>query len=201
MLIIPKGTFCHTIASDPDYKILQAYYISYKPHDILVYEEKFPLEIRDREGNTPVYNVTSTPLKDLKILEYDEAKVIFDKLYRNNRKLKLQTDMILRVFLASFRTLQRPLVGRELLIRELLTNVYYGDTNHIYDAFEVSFELDLHLCHYPYQVFINALRRKGFDGIIDIADIRYNTYNVIAPVVIFNPERMQLIDSQILHTL
>lgn len=201
MLTIPRGTFCHTITSDPDYKITKVHYISYKSHDILVYKEKFPLEIRDREGETPVYGVISTPLKDLKILGYYEGKTIFDKLYQKNRRFKLQTDLILRVFLASYKTLNRPFVGRELLVRELLQNVYYGDANHIYDAFVITFEFDLHLYHYPYQVFANAIQRKGFSGIIDIADIRYSAYSVISPVIVLNPEHMKIIDSQILHGL
>ena len=196
MFILPKGTICHTISSDPSYTIAGTHYISFLPNDISVYRLKFPWEVREREGDTPIYDFYSTPKRDLKILEYEEAKRIFDRLYDKNEPFRLQVGMIIAMFLDSFQYLDRSLNGRELLIYELFSNVRYGDRARVYDAFEVSFEMDIWLFLYPYVTFFKALRRKGYDGLVDTADIRYNTYDVRCPVVVINPDRMELLGSQ-----
>lgn len=192
-MIIPKGTKCHTISSDPLYHIGVTHYISFLPEDIALYRARFPWEVRDREGNTPIYDFVSIPLKDLKIADHDGAKIIFDRIYEKNESFRLQVGMILCMFLDSFSYLTRSLTGNELLVYELLSKVRMGDFKRLYDAFEVSFEVDNYLFMYPYQVYFQALRRKGFDGVLDTADILYNTYNTTAPVVVLNPDRMKIV--------
>ena len=193
MIVVPKGTVFHTITSDPDYSVGLLHYVSFLPEDIKQYQEKFPLEIRDREGNTPVYEVLTVSEKDLKILEHSEAKVIFDRIYAKNSRFRIQLGLVLRTFLDTFQYLDRPLNGRELLVHELLANVCNGDVRHIYDAFEVAFELDNWIFDYPFKTFISAAKRKGYDGIVDTADLRYGTYDVKAPAVIFNSQKLRLL--------
>lgn len=199
MFIIPKEAKCHTITSDPNYNVGQVHYFSYLKTDIEVYRCKFPSEIMEREGLTPIYDILSTPAKDLKILEYEESKNIFFKIYRKNTKIRTQIGMILTMFLDSFGYLNRTLNTREQKIRNLLSEVVNGNQEYIYDAFEISLELDHWIFSKPYKVFFNAIQRNGFDGIVDTADIFYNDYSIERPIISFNKNKMKIVKTQLLQ--
>ena len=198
-IVIPKGTEFHTIDSDGNYTTIDVpHYVSYLPEDIALYRREFPIEIHERYGDIPIYDVITKPKRDIWIASHEAGLSLFTGMLMEHRILQGQLQVVLDIFLNSFEHLNRILNEREAKVYSLLQESLgvHSSIEKLYDAFVVSMELDDPMFKQPYEQFAFQLMKYGYSGILDEADMHYNSYQAKQPLIILDPTCVKLIDIQ-----
>lgn len=190
----------YTISDDPDYKPGLINYVSWLPQDIELYRQEFPREIRERNGLVPTYETKQRPAKRLHVPSYRDTLAIVSNLRKTDPHFEPQVMETLKVFAISFENqeLERPLNEREKKVYKLVKSAssVMHTPKTFTDAFIVTFELDNPIFLRPYQLFIQALHAHDYDGVYDVADIWYNSYHPIAPVIIFGEGSLEVVETR-----
>lgn len=195
-ITLPKGIELHTIVSDENYRMDAPHYVSYLERDIELYRKEFPKEIHELYGDIPIYDVVTETTKNIHIPHEAASLAIFACVLVDSKVTMAQLKAVLDIFYSSLKECDHPLNGREQMVLNLLRKTFspHHSIKDFYDSFVVSMELDDPLFHQPYKEFAKLLKKHGYSGIIDIADIRYNTYQAEQPLIILDTSCIRVKD-------
>ena len=180
--VIKKGTKLQTITVNPDYKIPNRMYASYKPEDTIRYKGRYANLARKRyadgDGNDNVYKVININTKNINIPSHEKSASVFNDLYKSDKQFKKEVD-------AAFDRWNKTPNGHWANRKKLFAKVRSGKASdrEMYDAFNIT--LTDHDYNAP-KKFYKQLKNEGYGAIYDMNDSKYGGYKANAPVIIFD---------------
>lgn len=177
--VIKKGTKLQTITVNPDYKIPNRMYASYKSADMTRYKGRYANLASKRYANGgSVYKVINMNTKDINVPSHEKSASIFNDLYKSDKAFKKEVD-------SAFERWDTNPNERIANRKKLFAKVRSGKASdrEMYDAFNIT--LTDHDYNAP-KKFYKKLKNEGYGAVHDLNDSRYGVYKANDPVIIFD---------------
>lgn len=195
--ILKRGTEFSRIQVEPSFIAGRAFYATHLQSDANMYAALYGRSLIRRsadEANRPtIHQVKLETTKDLRMPSEEKAANTVASLARNRQ---FRNDLAYSISDAR-RKMPRP--GQKELLRDAQKIVQnkpktwdYGDRKKVYEAFNLSL-----VYHEPGEVraqnkFYDALKKKGYDAILDVNDKKYSSYHAKDPVIVFNTDSIRM---------
>lgn len=164
-------------ASEPGER---AAFVAANPNDATKYRGMYGSQLKSQRdmakffgikgGPEGVYRFTGNATDKIKIAGNREGKKVFDRLMKNDPDFAKDTKTVMDAW------------SKDATLRTALEN---GKNQ--YEKFNIALpEHDLPEAARVQSKFYNALKSKGFGGVIDVNDQRYSGYGSKKPIILFN---------------
>ena len=158
----------------------RAAYVAVNPKDATKYRGMYGSQIKSQRdvaklfgvkgGPEGVYRFTGNATDKIKIAGSREGKKTFERLMKSDPEFAKDTQAVLDEW------------NKNPMLRGVLNN-----GRNQYEKFNIALpEHDMPEAARIQSKFYNALKNKGFGGVIDVNDLRYSGYQSKKPIVLFN---------------
>lgn len=176
---LKKGSKLHRVTAHPYSKHDGYAYVSFDDADVKGYKKEISTWLYETEGIATTFDLTMKATKDIKVAsEMEKVKTFLDVL--GDERLDKMS-----IFAMKQRNTneQGELIGKPGKLKNILTKAGFDDATATYYAV---FSMNIFENQNNKQIFIDALKNKGYDAIEDLEDSLSHRIN---PLIVFEREK------------
>lgn len=176
--IIKKGSTFHRVTANPENEKKGYAYVSFKDEDVKGYRKEISTWLYEAEGVAKTFDMTMKATKDIKVAS-EKAKVDAFLDLCGDERLDFLSIISMKQSTTNYKG---EMVGKPAKLKKILTDAGFDDDLATYYAL---FSMNIYRNDNNKNLFINALKSKGYDAIEDIEDSLSHRIN---PLIIFERE-------------
>ena len=178
-MTIKKGSKFHRVTANPTTEKKGYAYVSFKDEDVKGYRKEISTWLDECQGAAKTFDLTMVAKKDIKVAgEVEKINTFLDLLGTE----KLDNMAILRAKKNSKSVYSNELAGKPKRLKDAL--VKQGLNEEVAEYYAI-FSMNIYNNPQNKEAFINALKDKGYDAIVDTEDALAHR---LQPIIVFERE-------------
>lgn len=176
---LKKGSKFHRVTANPQNEEKGYAYVSFDDADVKGYRKEISTWLYETEGIATTFDMTMKATRDIKVAsEIEKVKTFLDILGDE----RLDKVSILRMRNRNTNE-QGELIGKPGKLKNILVKAGFDEETASYYAV---FSMNIFNNHNNKQIFMDALKNKGYDAIEDLEDSLSHRIN---PLIVFEREK------------
>ena len=194
-IVIKNNVPISRITADPSGDLTHQIYAAFKPKDVEKYAGVYGIQISD-VGD--VYKSTYKAVGDeLKIAGHKVGKETFNDMLMKNSKAKHAAKRLLE-YVRDERGFVNP--SQNAAVAEAMKCLSNNKplTRKAYEGLNIAMTIDNEKAYKFNSLVADALKSKGYAGLVDVNDQKYSRYLTKAPVMLFDQTKIKQVENEVL---
>lgn len=180
--IIKSGKTIRNISTNSQKGVQDAFYASTNKLDDSKYAGMYAKQL-SKMGDVNVHQSRFQAVRDLKIASRRSTMDIMQDMVKNDPSFK--KDLGVQLSDLHNQLTWVPKYDRTLIRAKTALSKGIVDKN-VYDAVNIGLSTHTENSHKVSSSLYNSMKKKGFDALLDVNDMKYSSYASVKPIIVFN---------------